>query len=123
MISEYEEKEPQDAEQTGALAIDPDLAELQASWIERIDQAEKDAKEYRDEVKRSIKWLRLDKDGRKTKAQGGRLNIAFANYEVLRSTVYSRPPLPVVQPRFGGGPMRGQLLAVSEVIERAVSSE
>lgn len=98
-------------------------ADLQRKWEARIEKQEKENEDYYSEVKRSLKWLRLDKESRKRKAGGEKLNIAFANYEVLRSTVYSRPPQIVVQPRFGGGPMRAQLNAISEVIERAVASE
>lgn len=121
MISaDYEEKpEAED----GSLTPDAKLVELQSQWLQRIETAEKAAAEYFEEVKRAIRWLRLDKDSRRRKTNGDKLNIAFANYEVMRSTVYARPPQIVVQPRFGGGPMRPQLVAISEVMERAVASE
>jgi hypothetical protein len=99
-----------------------DLAKIQREWAAKLDEAEKDARNYRDEVKRSIKWLRLDKNGRKAKANGERLNIAFANYEILRSSTYSRPPKAVIVPRFGGGDQRAQLDALAQVMERAVES-
>lgn len=102
---------------------DQKLVDLQSAWTMKLEQAEKDDDDYRDEVKRSIKWLRLDKEGRRKKATGNKLNIAFANYEVMRSAIYARSPKIVVQPKFGGGPDREQLNAVSEVLERAVHSE
>lgn len=100
-----------------------ELVELQSKWIERLDAAEKASADFFEEAKRALKWLRIDKDSRKRRAGGEKLNVAFANYEVLRSTVYSRPPQIVVQPRFGGGPARDQLTAVSAVMERATGSE
>jgi hypothetical protein len=99
-----------------------DLVQIQKIWAQRIEEAMKDRKGFEDEAKRSIKWLRLDRNGRKAKANGERLNIAYANYEILRSSVYSRPPKTVVVPRFGGGDRREQLDAVAQVVERAVES-
>lgn len=104
---------------------DAELARLQKVWSERIEAEERDNRPFEDEAKRAIKWLRLDEQSRRKKATGNELNIAFANYEVLRSTVYSRPPRVVIQPRFGGGdgPQRQALVEVSEVMERAAESE
>lgn len=116
-----EEIEPQAHEREEG--PDRELVELQAKWIERLDAAEKANADFVEEAKRALKWLRIDKESRKRKAGGEKLNVAFANYEVLRSTVYSRPPQVVVQPRFGGGPARQQLAAVSAVMERATGSE
>ena len=116
-----EEIEPQAHEREEG--PDRELVELQAKWIERLDAAEKANADFVEEAKRALKWLRIDKESRKRKAGGEKLNVAFANYEVLRSTVYSRPPQVVVQPRFGGGPARQQLTAVSAVMERATGSE
>jgi hypothetical protein len=104
---------------------DAELMRLQKVWSERIEAEERDNRPFEEEAKRSIKWLRLDEQSRRKKATGNELNIAFANYEVLRSTVYSRPPRVVIQPRFGGGDgeQRHALVAVSEVMERAAESE
>lgn len=121
-MSDYE-NEIDDEEDESGEGHDHQLVELQARWTAKLDQADKDDEDYRTEVKRSIKWLRLDKEGRKKKPSGNKLNIAFANYEVMRSAVYSRPPKAVAQPKFGGGPDRQKLNAISEVVERAVTSE
>lgn len=101
----------------------PDMTALQDTWGKRIEEALKERDSgYKPEGERSIRWLRLNKDGRKSKATGDRLNIAYANYEILRTAIYARPPKPVVLPRFGGGPQRQQLDAVAQVIERAIES-
>lgn len=122
-MSDYEEDASEGKKHESGETPEQELAELQAKWLAKIEQAEKDNEPYYEDVKRAVGWLRLSKDHRKKKATGNKLNIAFANYEVMRSAIYSRPPKIVVQPKFGGGPNRQQLNEISEVIERAVASE
>lgn len=98
------------------------LVYLQRVWSAKIEQAEKDRQDFVTEVERSIKLHTLNVGGRRRKATGDRLNIAWANYEILRQATYSRAPKVVVSPRFGGGPRRQQLNAVAEVVERTVMS-
>lgn len=99
-----------------------DLRTAQIQWEKHIEDQWKDQDNFRREVERSIKWLRLNRDGRKSKASGDRLNISYSNYEILQNSTYSRTPKPVVVPRFGGGDNRQQLNAVAQVIERCVES-
>lgn len=101
---------------------DKEFIDAGRTWSMRLEEADKEAKDYFDEVERSIKWLRLNRNGRPKKTLRDKLNIAFANYEILCASTYSRAPKIVVQPRFGGGPMREQLDAAAQVMERSVES-
>lgn len=99
-----------------------DLGAVQKEWADKIEKAEKARANFRNEAERAVKWLRLDKNGRKAKANGDKLNIAWANYEILQQSTYARAPKPVVVPRFGGGNKRDLLNGVAQVVERSVEA-
>lgn len=101
----------------------PDMLALQQEWSAKIEGRAKEQKEYEDAVKRSLKLMRLDKDSRKDRgSKKSVMNVAWANYEVMRPTIYAQPPKPVVVPRFGGGDQRGSLDIACQAIERATET-
>jgi hypothetical protein len=122
-MADYEEETEETSEDGAQEPVALEMRQLQEAWLEKIEQAEKDNKSFEEEAKRAIKWLRLDETSRSRKANGDKLNLAYANYEVLRSTIYSKPPHIVVQPMFGGGDNRQFLNDISEVVERAVETQ
>lgn len=118
-MSDYDYDDADDMEE-GKSGLD--MAAVQKEWAEKIEKRQKDMANYYQEVDRSIKWLRLNKNGRKVRSTGDKLNVAWSNYEIMQQAIYARPPKPVAQPRFGGGQNREMLIAVSGVLERAIES-
>ncbi len=121
-MSYNENEDPMHEAAEGEAVAGLDLEAVQTKWLEKIEARRKDLSNFESEVKRALKWLRLGPDDRKNKAAGDRLNIAYANYEIMRTATYARPPKPVVAPKFGGGPRRAEMNAVAGVIERAIES-
>lgn len=96
--------------------VDPNTKERSATaWLSAIEQAEKYFKQYQDQADKIDKEYadlsRLAGDDRDREFQ-----MFWANIQVLGPSVYSRPPVPVVVPRFKD---RKPLVRVaSELLER-----
>jgi hypothetical protein len=120
MMADYDNPQSDIGEGEDAQALD--LVKVQEEWAEKIEKRQKDFDRFKQEADRSIKWLRLGENDRKNKARGDKLNIAWANYEILRSSTYSRAPKVVVVPRFGGGDKRTILEPAAQVLERVIES-
>ncbi len=93
--------------------------EASARWLELIEDAEKEAQFYREKCD-SIDKLYADLEALSSQAGDREFQIFWANLEVLKPSVYSRPPVPVVQPRFRD--RRELPRRTSEVLERSLVS-
>lgn len=103
---------------------DDERGEPQSSkpYLDMIEDAEKAFAVYQDKCD-SIDKLYANLD-QMSKAIGDReFQIFWANLEVLKPTIYTRPPQPVVQPRHTKGMHREVARAASELLERALEFE
>lgn len=94
---------------------EPALAKSSKVWLDLIADSERIFKSYQDKADNIDKLYasleRLSKDSRDREFQ-----LFWANIEVLKPSVYSRPPVPVVVPQFKD---RDPVLrAASELLER-----
>ena len=89
-----------------------------APWLALITDATKCMQKYQDKCD-NIDKLYADMDGM-AKADGERqFQIFWANLEVLKPSIYSRPPVPVVVPRFKD--RKPLPRKASEVLERSLA--
>ncbi len=88
-------------------------------WAARIEKAEKQSSEY---IKRADKVAKIYADERgETNATNRQYAMLWSNTEVLKPSVYSRPPNPVVTRRFRDKDPVGR--QVSDVMERALIAQ
>jgi len=66
-------------------------------WIEAIKEAEKSFEKYHNRCDKLAKMYAASSAGESTERE---FNIYWSNVEVLKPSVYARPPVPVVVPRF-----------------------
>lgn len=90
------------------------------SWLTRIDEAEKTFREYQDQCDK-IDKLYADLKQLSGNLRDREFQLFWANVEVLKPSVYARPPVPVVTPRFQD--KRPLYQTSSELLERSVSVE
>lgn len=103
-----------------ASAPDESGESLQASWMTKIGDAEKAARRFRDFVKRVNRRLAIDNGEVETRMRGRRLNIAWANLEILKPSAFARPPKVVVATR---NDSRDKLVgAAAMLLERATNT-
>lgn len=89
-------------------------------WLDMLEEAERDQSEYHtlcDRVDDLYANMKALAEGRKDRE----FQIFWANLEVLRPTVYSRPPVPVVTSRFRDRKPLPRRAA--DVVERALVSD
>lgn len=84
------------------------------SWLEAIEQADKDEEDWRKKAEEAVEIFR-GKSGRKTT----RFNIFFANVETICPSVYNSTPSPDVRRRYNDEDPVGK--DVAELVERALS--
>lgn len=85
-------------------------------WLDMITQAEKTFRDYQEKADK-IDKLYADLSMKANPARDREFALFWANIQVLGPSIYSRPPVPVVVPRFKDRkPVPG---AASELLERA----
>ena len=90
------------------------------TWVRLIEHADKHFKSYQkrcDEIDRHLGELE------QLSAEGGRrkLQVFWANLEVLKPSIYSRPPIPIVIPTFKSrNPVKRK---AAEVLERSLITQ
>ena len=90
----------------------------QRRWVQALDAAEKDRKEFLDEGKRVVERYRNEtKLGGRNRRKG--MSILYGNTEQLHSALYQKPAKPDVRRRFSDRDPTGQ--QVAEMIERALT--
>jgi hypothetical protein len=95
-----------------------DAQALQRRWVQQLDLAEKDRKDFLDDGKRIVERYRNEtKIGGKARRKG--MPILYANTEQLHSALYQKPAKPDVRRRFADRDPVGQQAA--EMIERALT--
>jgi hypothetical protein len=91
---------------------------LQRRWVQQLDLAEKDRKDFLDDGKRIVERYRNEtKIGGKARKRG--MPILYANTEQLHSALYQKPAKPDVRRRFSDRDPVGQ--AAAEMVERALT--
>ena len=91
---------------------------LQRRWVQQLDLAEKDRKDFLDDGKRIVERYRNEtKVGGKARKRG--MPILYANTEQLHSALYQKPAKPDVRRRFSDRDPVGQQAA--EMVERALT--
>lgn len=89
------------------------------TWLGMIEEAERYFDKYQTKCD-TIDKLYADLDAKASETSDREFAIFWANLEVLKPTIYSRPPVPVVVPRFKD---RKELpRQASEVLERCLIS-
>ncbi|MGK6313719.1 hypothetical protein [Neorhizobium sp. DT-125] len=84
-------------------------------WLNAIDEAEKAFKTYQDKCDK-IDKLYADLERLSNSVRDREFQLFWANVQVLGPSVYSRPPVPVVTPRFKDRRPLAQM--TSELLER-----
>lgn len=97
------------------LAYDPVTGES-AVWLQMIDEAEQKFRDYQAYCD-GIDTLYADLNRLATVNRDREFQLFWSNIEVIKPSIYSRPPVPVVVPRFKD--RRPLYRASSELIERA----
>jgi hypothetical protein len=82
-------------------------------WLDAIEAASKEEKDWRDDADDVVKIYRGDK------ASETEFNIVYSNVETLIPAIYNSTPVPDVRRRFGDRDPIGK--AVSDILERAIS--
>jgi len=109
-----DELEPTSAEGDGK-----DTSTDAAPWLELITEATKEFSTYNEKMD-AIDKLYADLKALSEGASDREFQIFWANLEVLKPAIYSRPPIPVVTPRFKD---RKELpREASELLERVLTS-
>lgn len=91
-----------------------DAATFTKSWLEAIDLAGEEEKDWRKDGQDAIDLYGDDKERKEA-----RFNILFSNTETICPALYNSPPLPDVRRRFGDTDLDGK--AVADVLERSIS--
>lgn len=91
-------------------------------WLDAVADAEKTLLTWQ-EKSDAIDKLYADLE-KMSKVDGEReMHLFWANLEVLKPSIYARPPVPVVQARFKNQPKNKELLRhASEILERSLST-
>lgn len=90
-----------------------------AAWLDMLDEAKRCYQAYQDKCD-SIDKLYADLKSMAGEGTEREFKIFWANLEVLKPSIYSRPPVPVVTPRFKD---RKELpRKASEILERSLIS-
>jgi len=95
MADGMEASEPEDAEYAGEEAYDTDAK----PWLDMIKDAEKCLQTYQDKCD-NIDKLYADLEKLSGENTDREFQIFWANLEVLKPSIYARPPVPVVVPTF-----------------------
>lgn len=88
--------------------------EFVAQWVQAIDAAREEEKDWRNAAGDAMKMFRAAKD---SKAQ--KFNIFHSNIEIIVPSVFNSMPVPDVRRRFGDADPIGK--AVSQILERSLS--
>jgi hypothetical protein len=80
-----------------------------------IDSADRKLKDWRERAEQIEKRY---EDERAKASRGRKLNLFWSNLEIMKPAVYSRPPAPMIERRFGGADPVARLAA--EILTRAV---
>ena len=102
-------------------SYDPSVEpESSSAWLNLIDDADKKFREWQSKANKIEKlYASLNKNSLRTPIYGDReFAIFWANIEVLKPSIYARPPVPVVVPRFKD--RRPVPRTTSELLERSV---
>lgn len=105
----------------GVFETPRDAAPEVKRWIEELDVADSEEKEWRQDAEESIKRFRGDEWHLQTSVakNHSRFNILWANTQVLCAATYARPPRPTVKRRYyDADPIARQ---ASEVLQRALT--
>lgn len=108
------------------MALDPDNLseqikeepESSGPWLALIHQSEKALEDYQTRCDR-IERLYADTYHLANASRDGEFALFWSNVEVLKPSIYARPPVPVVQPKFKD--RRPLYRRSSELLERSVS--
>ncbi|MCC0052149.1 MAG: hypothetical protein H6881_09755 [Rhodobiaceae bacterium] len=109
---------------TDASAADDPFADLRAAkpWLDAVFDAEKTMRDWQ-EKSDSIDKLYADLKRLSATSQEREMQLFWANLEVLKPSIYARPPVPVVQGRFKNQQQGKELVRhASEVLERSLIS-
>jgi len=87
-------------------------------WLKEWDAADKAEKTWRERVKRITERYRED-DERKADDVGSRVNILWANTQILAPALYSATPKPDVRRRYRDADPLGK--QVADILERGIS--
>lgn len=87
--------------------------EIVSAWIEAIDGAGEEEKDWRDKAEEAVKAYRGDDDTSK------RFNIYHANTETIVPALYNSTPVPDIRGRFGDDDAASKLTA--QILERFIS--
>lgn len=105
-------------DETASVELKPDAPKAAAPWLDLIAEAEKEFATYQ-ETCDEVEKLYADTAASSENADR-EFKIFWANLEVLKPSIYSRPPVPVVVPRFQN---RKELYRKSaELLERSLLS-
>lgn len=108
------------ADETSTAEAEPDARNRDAApWLALITDATKCMQKYQDKCD-NIDKLYADLDALAKDTADREFQIFWANLEVLKPSIYSRPPVPVVVPRFKD--RKPLPRKASEVLERSLIS-
>jgi hypothetical protein len=106
-------------DQTAAEQEEPTADRSAAKWLDMLAEAKRCEQKYHDKCD-NIDKLYADLDALAKDSTDRQFQIFWANLEVLKPSIYSRPPVPVVVPRFKD---RKELpRKASEMLERSLVS-
>lgn len=107
-----------DDDATETEEFDDEAAERGASgpWLDLIREAEKTFRNY-DKRAASVDRIYADLERLSTDSRDREFQLFWANCEVLKPSIYARPPIPVVVPKFKD--RRAVPRIASELLERA----
>ena len=91
-------------------------------YLDMIEEAEKAFSTYQDKCN-NIDKLYASLQTMADTVGDREFQIFWANIEVLKEIIYTRPPQPVVQPRHSQGPRREIARKASELLERALEMD
>ncbi|HEY8343371.1 MAG TPA: hypothetical protein VIK75_10335 [Calditerricola sp.] len=94
-------------------AVEP---ESSRAWLNLLEDAEKKFRDYQDTADR-IDRLYASLQRQRDRGRDREFALFWANIEVLKPSIYARPPLPVVVPKFKD--RRPLFRVASELLERA----
>ena len=108
---------PADTDPTDAAQALRAAQAQQRRWVQALDAAEKDRKDFVDDGKRVVeRYKNESKIGGKNRRRG--MPILYGNTEQLHAALYQKPAKPDVRRRFSDRDPTGQ--AAAEMIERAL---
>jgi hypothetical protein len=93
-------------------AIEPDKA---GAWLNMLEESEKAFEEY-NETCDNIEKLYANLTTLRSTTRDKQFNLFWANLEILKPSIYSKPPVPVVVPKFKD--RRPLYQTTSELLER-----